>query len=111
MSAAGQLPPLVRAALARVERGDWRAALRLGPFALVFADVAEAKQSGAEEVIACLRPGGIVVLDDVTPEERWPDAWRGRPDPLRERWLADPCLIAAELRLTATTAALVAVKR
>jgi predicted O-methyltransferase YrrM len=90
--------------------GDWRAILAHGPFALLFVDVAEAKGEGANEVVAALAPGGLAVLDDLTPEEHWPEDWRGKPDPVREFWLNDTRLHAVEIRLTATTAAILATR-
>jgi predicted O-methyltransferase YrrM len=89
-----------------VIQGDWREILRHGPFALVFPDAAPAK--AAPEVVAALRPGGMAVVDDLTPIEHWPPEWRGRPDPLRDFWLGHPRLLAVEIRLTATTAAILA---
>lgn len=58
---------------------DWRAALAEGPFDLVFVDAAPAKREAPREVVEALRPGGIAVLDDLTPAELWPDEWKGRP--------------------------------
>jgi len=42
-------------------------------------------------------PGGLIVLDDLTPESAWPPEWRGQPDPTRSLWLNDPRLAAVEL--------------
>ncbi len=92
-----------------VLHADWRAILPHGPFCLVFPDVHAAKV--APEVVDALQPGGIAVIDDLTPEEHWPPEWRGKPDPLREFWLGHPALAAVEVRLTATTSAIIAAKR
>jgi len=94
-----------------VLEGDWRDALRHGPFSLLFVDVSEAKNAAAAETIAALAPGGIAVLDDLTAEEYWPEEWRGKPDVLRELWLGHPALCAAELRLNARDRVILAVKR
>jgi hypothetical protein len=47
--------------------------------------------------LAAMRPGGTIVLDDLTPEAAWPPEWHGQPDPTRELWLNDPRLAAVEL--------------
>jgi predicted O-methyltransferase YrrM len=91
--------------------GDWRALLNHAPFDLLFADGAQAKRNDPEPLIAAVRVGGLILLDDLTPEEHWPPAWRGRPDPVREFWLHDPRLAATELRVTATSAVILATRR
>jgi predicted O-methyltransferase YrrM len=94
----------------RVLRGDWHDLLAHGPFALLFADAADAKQRGADPLVEALRPGGLIVLDDLTPEEHWPPEWRGKPDPVRERWLNDPRLAATEIRVAPTMAVILAAR-
>ena len=94
----------------RVLRGDWQALLPHGPFALLFADAADAKQRGADPLVEALRPGGLIVLDDLTPEEHWPAEWRGKPDPVRERWLNGPRLAATEVRVAPTMAVILAAR-
>ncbi len=93
----------------RVLHDDWRALLAHGPFALLFAD-APAKREEPEALLGALALGGSIVLDDLTPVEQWPAAWRGQRDPVRDFWLNDPRLIATEIRTTATTAAIVATR-
>lgn len=90
--------------------GDWRAILAHAPFALLFPDGGKAKELAADELIAALEPGGIAALDDLTPEDQWPVAWRGQRDRVRDCWLNDPRLHATELLLTPTTAAIVATR-
>ncbi len=80
-----------------VVTGDWTDALIHGPFRLIFADAKPAKTSGAEAVIAAAAPGGLIVLDDLSPEEYWPEAWKGKPDPIREFWLNHPLLFSTEI--------------
>lgn len=67
--------------------GNWREALRYGPFQVVFVDIAEAKGAGAEAVVQALALGGVAVLDDFTPKTHWPPEWRGKPDTRRDFWL------------------------
>ena len=90
--------------------GDWREALPYGPFQLVFVDVGEAKDAGAEAVVQALAIGGTAVLDDFTPETHWPPEWRGKPDTRRDFWLRHPDLVATEILTTPETAAIVAVR-
>lgn len=90
--------------------GDWREILEYGPFTVLFVDVAEAKDEGADEVIRSLATGGIILLDDFTPEDRWPETWRGEPDERRELWLNDPRLAATEILTTPSTATILAAR-
>jgi len=93
----------------RVLHADWPAILPHSPFALLFAD-APAKREEPESLLGALALGGAIVLDDLTPEEQWPAAWRGQRDPVRDFWLNDPRLIATELRTTASSAAIIATR-
>lgn len=99
----------------RALHGDWRDLLPSeAPFDLLFFDGGswkrgdvEAENEAALELVA---PGGLVVIDDLTPESLWPEEWRGRPDAVREFWLADPRLRGAAVMTTPQTAAIVATK-
>ncbi|HEX5505395.1 MAG TPA: class I SAM-dependent methyltransferase [Thermomicrobiales bacterium] len=93
-----------------VLHGDWRELLPHGPFALLFADGGKAKQHEPDALVAALRPGGLLVLDDLTPVDQWPAAWRGKPDPVREFWLNDPRLAATELLVSPRMAVIVAAR-
>lgn len=87
---------------AQVICGDWRAILEHQPFALLFADAAAAKQQEPETLFAALRPGGLLVLDDLTP---------GREaDPLREFWLTHPQVAASEILVSPTEAVILATR-
>jgi predicted O-methyltransferase YrrM len=101
---------LGRFANVEVVCGDWQSILSRGPFRLAFVDARPAKHDGAPLVIDSLAPGAIAIIDDLTPEELWPDEWRGQLDPVRERWLNDPRLIATEVRVTAQHAVILAVR-
>lgn len=92
----------------RVLHANWDAILAYGPFELLFIDGGAAVKGSpdgsrgvdardADRVLAALRPGGLLVLDDLTPESSWPRAWRGRPDPTRSFWLQDQRLLATEI--------------
>jgi len=93
-----------------VVNGDWREALQRGPFRLIFVDVAEAKGAGASGVIAALAPGGLALLDDFTPPEQQPPAWRGRRDAEREIWLNHPSLRATEIIVNPGNAVILATR-
>jgi predicted O-methyltransferase YrrM len=99
----------------RVLHGDWHVLLPSeGPFDLVFFDGGHWKSGDvaaeSEHALELVAPGGVVVIDDLTPEALWPEDRRGRPDPAREFWLEDPRLRAVEILTTPRTAAILATK-
>ena len=90
-----------------VLEGDWRELLPPeSPFDLVFYDAMKQlrPQADGELVVGLLAPGGIAVLDDLTPR------FAG-PDPVREFWLGRPDLAATEILTTPGSAAILAVRR
>lgn len=95
----------------RVLCGDWHELLAYAPFDLLFADGARVKEQAPEQVLGALRIGGLVVLDDLTPVEQWPDEWRSKPDLTRNFWLNDSRVVASELQVTATQAVILATRR
>jgi hypothetical protein len=58
-----------------------------------------------------VRPGGIMVMDDLTPESLWPQSWRGAPDPKRELAFHSGYFTATEVRTGDATSALLKVRR
>jgi predicted O-methyltransferase YrrM len=96
--------------LANVELlvGDWLELLPpRAPFGLVFHDAGNFKRSPEEygdAVVRLLEPGGLLVLDDMTP---------GRPgfDPIREWASARVGIESTEIITTPTTSALVIARR
>jgi predicted O-methyltransferase YrrM len=80
---------------------DWRELEAEAPFDLLFVDAARAKAD--PETIGLLAPGGTAVLDDLTPDY-------ADPDPVRELWLGQPHLAAAELVVAPQAAVIVAVR-
>lgn len=94
----------------RILQGDWHDLLAHGPFALLFADGGKAKQDEPEAILQAVRPGGLIVLDDLTPQDRWPPEWRGQPDPVREFWLHDPRVAAMEVLVTSSMAVILAAR-
>jgi predicted O-methyltransferase YrrM len=99
----------------RVFHGDWHDVLPPeAPFDLLFFDGGRWKSGDvpaeSEQALGLVSPGGIVVIDDLTPQALWPEEWRGRPDPARDFWLGDPRLRTTEILTTPATAAILAVK-
>ncbi|HUG15148.1 MAG TPA: class I SAM-dependent methyltransferase [Thermomicrobiales bacterium] len=90
--------------------GDWHVLLTNAPFSMLFADGGNAKQHEPEAVLNAVVPGGLIVLDDLTPEEHWPAEWRGKPDPVREFWLNDDRVHAVELMTSPTSAVILATR-
>ena len=84
---------------ARVLLGDWQEVLPAeAPFDFLFVDGGKAKYD--EEVLGLLAPGGILVMDDLTPGY-------ADPDPVRELWLEHRRLVAVELQISSREAAIV----
>jgi predicted O-methyltransferase YrrM len=92
----------------RVLADDWRAVLPFGPFDLLFADggpqlkgapdgLRQIARDDVDLVLGALRLGGLLVLDDLGPEEDWPAGWRGKSDPALAFWLHEPRVVAAPL--------------
>ena len=55
---------------------------------------------GVSCLIDLVCAGGTLVLDDVTPEQHWPDTWRGRADRKRGSARHDDRPLSAEFRVT-----------
>jgi len=96
-----------------VVHGDWTEIARAAPYDLLVLDGGGQGKSGgpAADPEALLRPGGTLVVDDLTPASAWPPAYEGQPDPGRMRWYAHPAVDAAEIRLAPDLAALIATRR
>jgi predicted O-methyltransferase YrrM len=69
----------------------------LGSFDLVFADAAPFKYDHIERVVEVLRPGGLLVVDDLEATPRTTELQRGEIDALRQTVLRHPELNAVEL--------------
>ena len=96
-----------------VIHGDWPEIRRKAPFDLLVLDGGAHGKSGGmpADPQALLRPGGTVVIDDLTPATDWPPRFGGQVDEARLHWLTHADLDAAELRLAPDLAALVATRR
>jgi len=103
----------------RVLHGDWHEVLPPeGPFDLLFFDGGGWKRSPphqmraeSERALELLAPGGVVAMDNLTPEHLWPVDGPTWPDALREFWLGNDALVATEVLTTPDSSAIVAVKR
>ncbi|MEV6850691.1 SAM-dependent methyltransferase [Actinoplanes sp. NPDC051411] len=92
-----------------IRRGDWRELKAEAPFDLLVLD-GGGQGKGDEPPLdpaEWLRPGGVVVIDDITPMTSWPPRHDGRPDEARLYWLEHPRLRTAEIRITPDAATLV----
>ena len=90
--------------------GDWKEVIEKGPFQFIFADAAVAKTIEGELLFNTLNIGGMLFMDDFTPEEHFPEEWKGKPDKVREYWLNHNGLLATEIYLTPTSSAILATK-
>lgn len=61
--------------------GEWLSA-NTATFDLVFADTWPGKFSHLEQALAAVRPGGFYVIDDLLPQENWPDNHQAAVDDL-----------------------------
>jgi predicted O-methyltransferase YrrM len=102
-----------------VLHGDWHQVLPPeAPFDLLFFDGGGWKRSPSaqmraesERALELVAPGGILAMDNLTPEHLWPADGPRWPDALREFWLGRDTLAATEVLTTPDTSAIVAVKR
>jgi predicted O-methyltransferase YrrM len=90
--------------------GDWKEIIGKGPFQFIFADAAVAKSVEGEILFNTLDIGGMLLMDDFTPEEHFPEEWRGKPDKVREFWLNHKGLLATEIYLTPRSSAILATR-
>jgi predicted O-methyltransferase YrrM len=68
-----------------------------GVFDLIFADAPGGKWEGLDRSIAALRPRGLLIVDDMTPEPYWTDSHRAAQDKVRQALMSAPGLTSAEL--------------
>lgn len=86
--------------------GDWSLAAAGAPYDLLFADGGPKREPDAPDLLAVLlRPGGMLVFDDLTP------GVAAAGDALRQLWFQTPRFHAVELALSPAMAVLLAVRR
>jgi predicted O-methyltransferase YrrM len=94
--------------------GDWTESRKAAPYALVFSDGGPKREPDAPKLLApLLRLGGLVVLDDFTPESGWTaqEAELWRDDPTRRIWFREPGYLCSEVQLSPRASVLLAVRR
>ena len=85
--------------------GDWREELApRGPFELVFVDGGGQETKTDPGILELVVPGGLLVMDDLTPG-------LPGPDPVRELWSSHRGAVATEILTTPATAALLIARR
>lgn len=99
----------------QVLHGDWHELLPPeAPFDLLFFDGGYWKKGDvpaeSDQVLQIMAPGGVVVIDDLTPRSLMPEEW-AVGDPVREYWLQGDRVVSVEMLTTPETAAILAVKR
>jgi len=103
----------------RVLHGDWHEVLPPeAPFDLLFFDGGGWKRSPPRQMCAesdraldLVAPGGVVAMDNLTPDHLWPADAPRWPEALREHWLGSAQLVATEVLTTPDSSAILAVKR
>ena len=94
--------------------GSWEDAFKSrAPFDLLFADgggVGNADPGSWPAIVELVKPGGMMVVDDLTPEEYWPAGWKGKPDPKRELAFRSGYFQATEVRTRADSAVLLMIR-
>lgn len=76
---------------------DYVRAQRPASFDLIFADAWPGKYEGLDETLALLCPGGLYVVDDMSPQPNWPPGHQPRVDALVARLKSHPDLATVAL--------------
>lgn len=76
---------------------DYVRAQRPASFDLIFADAWPGKYEGLDETLALLSPGGLYVVDDMSPQPNWPPGHQPRVDALVTRLKSHPDLATVAL--------------
>ncbi len=71
---------------------SWIEGYRGPGFDLIFADTWPGKYNHLDAVLALLKPGGIYVVDDMSPQPNWPEGHAGRAAALLEELQRNPSL-------------------
>jgi predicted O-methyltransferase YrrM len=76
---------------------DYVRGQRPASFDLIFADAWPGKYEGLDETLALLGPGGLYVIDDMSPQPNWPPGHQPRVDTLATRLKSHPDLATVAL--------------
>lgn len=76
---------------------DYVRGQRPASFDLIFADAWPGKYEGLDETLALLGPGGLYVVDDMSPQPNWPPGHQPRVDALVTRLKSHPDLATVAL--------------
>lgn len=90
--------------------GHWRELQDFGPFNLLVLD-GGGQGKGDEPPLDpadWLVPGGLLVIDDMSPLTGWPPIYDGRVDTARQHWLDHPQLRATQVNTTPEQATILA---
>ena len=96
----------------RVIAGDWTEIRAFAPFDLLFCDGGPDKARPGP-ILELVAPGGLVVLDDLTPEDEWDEALREafpEGDPVRRAWAERADAYAVEVLVAPGEAVLLAAR-
>lgn len=66
-------------------------------FDLVFADAIPGKYEALDEALAIVKPGGFYVIDDMLPQQNWPEGHGEKVQALMQRLAADPRFVMLPL--------------
>ena len=69
----------------------------LGAFHLIFADAQGGKWERLDLTIQALRPGGLLVVDDMTPQDWWDEEQRQQQSAVARALLAHPDLVSVDM--------------
>jgi len=64
---------------------------------IVFADAMPGKYEGLDDALRVVRPGGFYIIDDLLPQQNWPEGHAAKVPVLLQRLAADPSLIIVPL--------------
>ncbi|MGL5405687.1 MAG: O-methyltransferase [Propionibacteriaceae bacterium] len=110
---AGEAAKAIAGAGVEVVATEFRALAGQGPFDLILANKTQAFDPSDRDIAAqLLRPGGMLVIDDLEPATRFPPLLsNGSIDTARYGWLTDERFVTAEVCVTADSAVLLCTRR
>ncbi len=98
-----------RVSILHADGDQWIETKQAERFDLVFADTWPGKYRLLEETLAMLHPGGIYIVDDMLPQENWPEGHDRKAAALTEVLLAHDDLVSVSMNWS--TGVLIGVKK